>query len=523
MPPGNMVSDEGLVRTLQEHSMVVRGVLDSLPEHIVVLNDDGLVTMVNEPWKRFAAENGGDPVAVSVGANYLDVCRRAVASGDLEAEAVLRGLDDVITGRVREFSMEYPCHAPHQERWFLLHAQRVLHGPPGIVLSHINTTERRQAEQALRLADLRKDEFLATLAHELRNPLAPLRSGLEVLRRAGQTPEIVEKMRVIMDRQLCQLVRLVDDLLDVSRITHDKLELRKERIDLAQVLNSAVEATRDTIEEMGHHLNVSIPPQPINLDADFTRLSQVFLNLLNNAAKYSEPGGEIWLKAEREGSEVVVSVRDCGIGIAPQHLPHVFELFSQIDQSLEKRRGGLGIGLTLVKRLVEMHGGSVAAESAGAGLGSELIVRLPVAAPSNLESDPTTACSSAGPPSHGRVMIADDNPDAAMTARTLLELMGFEVAVARDGLEAVDLAESYLPSVILMDIGMPGLNGYEACRRIRQQPWSAQSTMIALTGFGKEEDRERSRDAGFDHHLVKPVDPATLGLLLAEATSKVGC
>jgi signal transduction histidine kinase len=313
--------------------------------------------------------------------NYLEVCRRAIQSGETSAEIALLGLEEVLAGCVQGFEMEYPCHAPQQERWFLMHAQRALHGPPGVVLSHIDITERREAEQALQQADRRKDEFLATLAHELRNPLAPLRSGLEVMRLAGNKPEVIEHTRIIMERQLSQMVRLVDDLLDVSRITYGKLDLRKERIDLARVLYSAVETSRFTIEKMGHHLNVSLPPEPVIVDADLTRLAQVFLNLLNNAAKYSEPRGEIWLTAELHDDEVAVSVRDRGIGIAPQQLPHVFDLFSQVDRSLEKSQGGLGIGLMLVKRLVEMHGGRVEVKSAGVGLGSEFIVRLPTVSP----------------------------------------------------------------------------------------------------------------------------------------------
>jgi len=500
---------------------LMRSVLDSLPEHIAVLNEEGVVTMVNEPWKRFACANGGDPGAVSVGANYLEVCRRAVADGDIGAEIALRGLDEVLAGRLDEFEMEYPCHSPQQERWFLMHAQRASASAARVVLSHTDITERRQAEQALQDADRRKDEFLATLAHELRNPLAPLRSGLEVMRLASATPEAIERTRIIMDRQLSQLVRLVDDLLDVSRITYGKLELRKERIDLAKVLYSALETSRLTIEKMGHHLNVTLPPEPVILEADFTRLAQIFLNLLTNAAKYSEPRGEIWLTAQLDGAEAVISVRDRGIGIASQQLPHIFDLFSQIDRSLEKAQGGLGIGLMLVKRLVEMHGGSVEAKSAGVGLGSEFIVRLPTVRSSSAVADPAALeCATAGEPSRGRVMIADDNSDAAVTAQIFLELMGFEVATARDGVQAVELANAFHPSVILLDIGMPGLNGYEACRRIHQQPWSAESTFIALTGWGKDEDREKSRAAGFDHHLVKPVDPAALEHLLEEATAK---
>jgi PAS domain S-box-containing protein len=498
---------------------LVRGVLDSLPEHVAVLDDSGRVTMVNEPWERFAYENGGNPGAVSVGVNYLDVCKRAAANGDLDAAKALQGLEDVLAGRAREFTAEYPCHAPHQERWFLMHAQRALHGPSGIVLSHIDISERMLAEQALKQADRRKDEFLATLAHELRNPLAPLRSGLEVMRLASDNPQALAQTRVIMERQLSQLVRLVDDLLDVSRITYGKLELRKERVDLAAVINSAVETSRNTIEEMGHLLEVTLPDPPVMLDADLTRLAQVFLNLLNNAAKYSEPGGHIWLTASQQGNEVAVSLRDTGIGIAPRQLPGIFELFSQLDHSLEKSQGGLGIGLMLVKRLVEMHGGSVEAKSAGIGMGSEFIVRLPVAEPvADEHPAPAAATHAATTGEAVRILVADDNVDAATTLTMVLERMGYQVAAAHNGLQAVESAAAFHPAVVLLDIGMPILNGYEACRRIRQVQHDA--IIIALTGWGQLEDRQQSHQAGFDFHLVKPVDPPSLEKLLNEVLGK---
>jgi len=502
------------VRTSGE---LVRGVLDSLPEHVAVINDEGVVTMVNEPWERFAHHNGGDAKVVSVGVNYLEVCRRAAAAGDVGAEAALQGLEDVLDGRVREFTAEYPCHAPNQERWFLMHAQRALHGPSGVVLSHIDISERKKAEQALQQADRRKDEFLAMLAHELRNPLAPLRSGLEVMRLVGDDPKAMARTRDIMERQLGQLVRLVDDLLDVSRITYGKLELRQERIDLGTVLQCAVETSQLVIDEMGHRLNVSLPSEPVILNADLTRLAQVFLNLLNNAAKYSEPGGEIWLSAARQGAEVTVSIRDAGIGIDAHQLPEIFELFSQLEHSLEKSRGGLGIGLMLVKRLVEMHGGSVEARSEGLRMGSEFVVRLPCEPMSSKGGSPSGQISSrARGLSRGRVLIADDNVDAAVTSQIFLELMGFEVATAHDGLCAVELAATFQPDAVMLDIGMPGLNGFDACRHIRQQPGSEGRIFIALTGWGQEEDRQKSKDAGFDHHLVKPVDPSALARLLNE-------
>jgi len=388
-----------------------------------------------------------------------------------------------------------------------------------VVGTNLDVTERKLAEEALLQADHRKNEFLATLAHELRNPLAPLRSGLEILRMAGDRGNGVTSAREIMERQLGQMVRLVDDLLDVSRITHGKLTLRKERIELNAVLHSAVETSRPLIQEMEQQLDLMVPETSLVLNADFTRLAQVFLNLLNNAAKYSDRGGRILVTVEQQEQEVIVSVRDCGIGISAAQMPRIFELFAQADRSLEKSHGGLGLGLTLVKRLVEMHGGSVNARSDGPGKGSEFSVRLPLA-PSVTPAE--SARSAAAPVALAvtvprRILVVDDNLDAATTLRMVLEIMGYEVATAHDGAQAVDLAPRFLPAVILMDIGMPVMNGYDACQRIREQAWSRETFIIALTGWGQEEDRKKSGDAGFDHHLVKPVDLAVLEPLISKA------
>jgi PAS domain S-box-containing protein len=386
-------------------------------------------------------------------------------------------------------------------------------------------TARKRAEEELRRlsaelseADRRKDEFLATLAHELRNPLAPLRNGLQIMRLSNDSGPKVEKTRAMMERQLERMVHLVDDLLDVSRISRGKFELRKQRIELAEVLNSAVETSRPLIEAGGHELTVVLPPQAVFIDADMTRLGQVFANLLNNAAKYSERGGHIRLAAECQGSDVVVSVKDTGIGIPPEMLSKVFDMFMQVDRSLEKAQGGLGIGLSLVQRLVEMHGGSVQARSEGCGLGSEFVVRLPAlpALAAVHESQPP-ADEGEPLPSSGqrRILVADDNPDSANTLSMLLTLTGNEVLTASDGLQAVDVAAAFRPDVILLDIGMPKLNGYESCRRIRQQPWGKEPVIIALTGWGQDDDKRRSQEAGFNYHIVKPIDPAALEMLLA--------
>jgi PAS domain S-box-containing protein len=388
------------------------------------------------------------------------------------------------------------------------------HGKPERIMgANMDITERKQQEEALREADRRKDEFLATLAHELRNPLAPIRNGLQVLRLTGE-PAARERAREMMERQFGQLVRLVDDLLDVSRVSRNRLELRKARISLASVVENAVETARPLIEAKGHSLTVTLPPEPVFLDADLTRLAQVFWNLLNNSAKYTDPGGRIDLTARRDGGGVEVVVRDTGIGIPAEALPDLFTLFSQVDPGLERSQGGLGIGLALVKGLVEMHGGTVAARSAGPGRGSEFVVRLP-AQPGVGESRPPPAVEAATAPPRRRVLVVDDNRDGATSLAMMLSLLGHDTRTAHDGLEAVELAEAFRPDVILLDIGLPKLNGYDACRRIREKPWGKSPVIVAVTGWGQEEDRRRSRAAGFDHHLVKPVELDVLEKLLA--------
>jgi CheY-like chemotaxis protein len=327
----------------------------------------------------------------------------------------------------------------------------------------------------------------------------------------------------MIERQLMQLVQLVDDLMDMSRISTGKLNLKLERVSLSSVIGAVVESSHATFEQLGQELVVTLPGSPIFVKADATRLAQVFLNLLNNASKYSEPGARIELGAHRDGREVVVRVRDPGIGIPSHMLESIFEIFTQVDRSLEKSHGGLGIGLSLVKRLVALHGGSVEARSEGPGRGSEFTVRLPVVVPPRAD---TTQGMSVGDPAHSttpcRILVADDNEDAATSLATLLGLFGHELRTASDGLEAVEAAAAFRPEVVMMDIGMPKLNGYDACRRIREAPWGRDVLMIALTGWGQEEDKRRSQEAGFDHHLVKPVDTALLVKLVASCNSPAG-
>ncbi len=378
-------------------------------------------------------------------------------------------------------------------------------------------TERKQAEAVLRDADRRKDEFLALLAHELRNPLAPLRNGLQVLRLSGGDADTVRQVRAMMDRQLGHMVRLIDDLLDIARVSQSKIELRLARVPLAAVIDSAIETARPAIEAEGHELHVSLPAEPLFLDADLTRLAQVFSNLLSNSAKYTPLGGHIWLTAERQDDHAVITVRDDGIGIPAPALPCIFDMFSQVDRSIERAREGLGIGLALVKGLVEMHGGRVSAESAGLGKGSAFTVRMPALATISdaVASSPPEVVLQA--PGNGRrILVADDNRDAAATLAKMLTLLGNDVRIARDGIQAVRTADEYRPEIILMDVGMPGLNGYDATRRIREQPWGPGAIIIALTGWGQAGDRIQSKAAGCDGHLVKPVSLPDLESMLGE-------
>jgi CheY-like chemotaxis protein len=378
-------------------------------------------------------------------------------------------------------------------------------------------TDRKRAEEALREADQRKNQFIALLAHELRNPLAPLRNGLQVMRLAGGDTKSLAQSRDMMERQLEHMVRLVDDLLDVSRMSQNKMELRRSRVLLKDVLSSAVETARPAMEAAGHDLTIALPAEPIHLDADLTRLAQVFSNLLMNSAKYTEPGGHIWLAAERQGAEVVVTVRDTGIGIPSEALPRIFDMFSQVGRNIERSTGGLGIGLALVKGLVEMHDGTVTAASEGQGKGTTFTVKLPAlgAHTKSLATAPSDEGKSAAGPRR-RILVVDDNRDSATSMAMLLKLRGNDVATAHDGVEAVGVAERFRPQVILMDVGMPRMNGYDATRRIRDQNWNPPPIIIALTGWGQEGDRALSKEAGCDGHLVKPVNLPDLEKLLAE-------
>lgn len=387
--------------------------------------------------------------------------------------------------------------------------------------------ERDSAREALREADRRTalarerlDEFLATLAHELRNPLAPIRSAAQIMRMAEGDHATVSAARAIIERQLKHLVRLIDDLVDVSRITRGKLELTKERVDIASVLQTAIETNRPLLESKQQHIKMELPAEPLIVAADTTRLAQVFANLLNNGAKYSDPRSDIRIHAARVGARAVVTITDHGAGIDRELLASIFDMFTQFERPQPSPHDGLGVGLTLVKRLVELHGGSVSAHSEGRGMGSTFTVELDL-----IEgSGETRAVPAPGKAQDGsgraRILVADDNYDAAQSLALMLSMDGHEVRTAGDGLEALRKAEEFRPQLIVLDIGMPKLDGYETARRLRERPWAAHTRLFALTGWGQEEDRERARRAGFDEHLVKPVDPEALSQLLNRTLSE---
>ena len=384
----------------------------------------------------------------------------------------------------------------------------------GAVLVFRDITGRKRSEDALREADRRKDEFLAVLAHELRNPLAPLRNALQIVRLSAFSRTSIDQVWAMMERQVTQMVRLIDDLLDVSRITRDKLELRKGLVDMREVVESALEMSAPLMQRYGHRVEVSLPAQCPVIEGDRVRLVQIVENLLTNAAKYSEEGGHVAIEVDTDGAEVHLRVKDRGIGIPPQMLERIFDMFTQVDRSLERSRGGLGIGLTLVKRLVELHGGRVTARSDGPRTGSEFIITLPIVTP------PAAAVplpAPTAPVARRRVVIADDNADSLDSLARLLTLLGHDVRTASDGVTCLALCRELHPDAALLDIGMPRLNGYDTARAVRSEPWGQSMLLVAITGWGQEEDIRRGRAAGFDHHLVKPIEQARLASILGEA------
>lgn len=502
---------EELLASLRESEEKLRLLANTIPQLAWMARPDGYIVWYNRRWYDYT---GSSPEEME-GWGWQSVHDPEVLPKVLE-----RWKQAISSGE--PFEMVFPLKSAEGTFRPFLTRVNPLRDENGSILHWFGTntdvSDIKRMEEALRDADRRKDEFLATLAHELRNPLAPIRTGLEVMKLAKDDPATVEEARTTMERQTQQLITLVDDLLDVSRITQGKLELRKCRVRLSDVLRSAVEASKPFIVEAGHDLTISVPEHPIYLDADPHRLAQVVSNLLNNAAKYTPEGGRIRLSAQRHGSEVGVSVKDNGIGIPAEMLDRIFEMFAQIDRLMERAYTGLGIGLTLVKSLVEMHGGRIEVHSDGRNRGSEFRVRLPILEEMPVSepgrSPPTTVANA---DSRRRVLVVDDNKAAADMLGTVVKMLGNEVRTAGDGQQGIEVAAEFLPNVILMDLGMPKMNGYQAARHIRQQPWGEKMMLVALTGWGQDEDKQRTKEAGFDHHLVKPAEPAELQRLLSMA------
>jgi signal transduction histidine kinase/DNA-binding response OmpR family regulator len=542
---------------LAEASKVLSSSLDSeatlrglLRLVVPYLADVGGVTLLGEPASAWRSELAWFSAADQT--VHLD----SLTGSDGPADEVRAALERVLNSGAAEIleglSVPYPPAAcasggpaatgellhsaillPLQARGRTLGALSLGHGSSGRRFSSADRglAEDLAARAAIALdnarlyrnvqeADRHKNEFLSMLAHELRNPLAPISNAVHILRLRGSPEPEVRALQEMVDRQVQQLIRLVDDLLDLSRITRGKIRLQMEYVDVAGVLAHAVETSRPLIEARRHELTLTLPPEPLRVRGDPVRLAQVVSNLLNNAAKYTEEGGHIRLTAQHEGGKVVLRVQDNGVGIPPSMLSSIFELFKQVDRSLDRSQGGLGIGLTLVHELVELHEGRVEAFSAGANQGSEFVVRLPAVMEEPQSFPVNGADEAAAKPRPSRVLIVDDNSDSARSLSMLLEMGGHEVRTCYDGPSGLAEAEAFCPEVVLLDIGLPGMDGFEVAKRLRQRELSPRPLLVALTGYGQAEDVRRSREAGFDYHLVKPADPEALTALLASALAK---
>ena len=508
-------------KQLEASERRLQSVMNAIPQKIFTATPNGDFDFFNPYWTDYtglsAEQLRGWAWAQCVHPDDLDennrVWRQAIESGE-------------------PFLVEHRfLRADGSYRWHLSRA-KALTDDHGKVLqwvgSNTDIDEQKQTADELReiaaelsAADLRKNNFLAMLAHELRNPLAPISNALHKVQLLPHDESAVRSATAVMERQVRQITRLVDDLLDVSRISHGKIDLRRERVTLAQIIQMAVETSRPALDAAQHRLGIVLPPEPVLLDADPVRLAQSFGNLLNNACKYSDPEGSIQITASLDGDEVRVSFRDTGIGIAADRLHHIFELFTQVDQSQERSHGGLGIGLTLVQQLIGLHGGSVRASSDGPGQGSEFVIRLPVVAAGSVLPEAAAPAPEAEPARASlRILVVDDNVDSATSLAMLLDLSGDQTAMAHDGLEALRIFDSFQPDAVLLDLGLPKLNGFEVAQKIRSLPGGEQVTLVALTGWGQDDDLRRTRDAGFDEHMTKPVDFTALSAYLATLPAK---
>lgn len=513
---------ERLLRDVERRAAQLDAVIASIPDAVYVGNEAGLVTC-NGPAMEMLGFDRGDKMTRSFSELSREILKRSKEPGvriPLDEEAFALALQG--ESCVREVSSRHLKSG--QEMVLRSAAAPIRHGGKIIGAVAINTdiTDRKRLERELQRrveelaeADRSKDEFLAMLAHELRNPLAPILNALQIMRLKGDDPSIRGRMRDMIEQQVRHLSRLVEDLLDVSRITRGKIQLRKETVDVSLVIERAVETVRGLIEKSRHKLKLRLPDDPLRIEADPTRLEQILVNLLSNSAKYTEPGGSIELIAEVEDERLVIRVKDNGVGIAPELLTRIFDLFIQADRSLDRSQGGLGIGLTMVRSLVELHSGTIEVKSQGPGTGSEFIIRLPLGAQSTSDEPfpaPEEDVSAITPRS---VLVVDDNVYSAESLAVLVKLWGHRAEVAYSGPAALELAQKLQPQIVLLDIGLPGMDGYKVARQIRANPPLKNTLLVAMTGYGQEEDRRSSREAGFDYHLVKPLDLDALERLIS--------
>ena len=490
--------ERGLREQAESAERSITSILESITDSYIALDRSWLITDLNER----AAAILGKTRAELIGNNLWEMF-------PVTKESVVYQAFHQAMGTQQPAHFEAPSRVL-QGNWFEVHAYP---SPERLSVYVRDITERKRAEEErerllteLGETNRRKDEFLAMLSHELRNPLAPISNALEVLHRSGRDEPELQSTRDVISRQVHDLARLIDDLLDASRITSGKVRLQTETIELSSVISRAIETTRPLAEARRHRLTVTLPSEPVWLLADPTRLAQVFSNLLNNAAKYTQEGGDITLTAKREGNEVVVGIRDTGVGIPAEVLPHVFDMFTQADRSLDRSQGGLGIGLTLARKIVQVHGGAVQAFSDGPNKGSEFVVRLPVIGEPAFHKAEIGYASLSPSACPRRILVVDDNADSIETMSMLLKLSGHEVDVACDGESALEVATKFRPEIILLDVGLPGMHGYQVAERLRSQPENKNVVIVALTGYGQERDRLRAIEAGFDYHFVKPVD-----------------
>ena len=503
----DIATTAALSERLASQSRVYDRVLSSISDFAYSFDLDGRFTFANRPL----LDLWGIALDVAIGKNFAEL-----KYPDDLAATLQRQIGEVIATKHAVVG-ETPFTSAAGDEGYYQYIFSPVIGPDGSVEAVAGTTrditEAKRAEEVTRIADRRKDEFLATLAHELRNPLAPVRTGLQVLKISPPGPA-ADRAREMMERQLTHIVRLIDDLLDVSRIGTGKIELRLGRIDLRSAVASAVETSRSLIDIGLHKLTVTLPAEPVWIDADHTRIAQAVGNLLTNAAKYTPDRGRIDLVARRDGDWAVVSVADSGLGIPAEMRERVFEMFTQVNKTLDRAQGGLGIGLALVKRLLEMHGGTIGVESAGADLGSTFTIRIPVAPAA--EAPAVSLSPAAGTPAARRILVVDDNQDGAESLTLLLTIQGHTVRTAYSGVQAIEVAHAFRPDIAFLDIGLPGMDGHEVARRFRADRALSGIALIALTGWGSDDDKTHSREAGFDFHITKPAEPEEIERVCAD-------